>query len=60
MYNNNMFDSLRLSQGGGLNFSEKVSYNDDAVTLVIGIGGAGIDALRMFKKNVFEHIRPDN
>ena len=55
-----MFDSLRLSQGGGLNFSEKVSYNDDAVTLVIGIGGAGIDALRMFKKNVFEHIRPDN
>ena len=57
----NMFESLRLSAGGGLNASmEKVAQDENAATIAIGLGGTGVSALRMFKKTVFERVKQDN
>ncbi len=57
----NMFDSLRLSAGGGLNSAmEKVAQADNAATIAIGIGGTGLSAVRMFKKTVYERVKQDN
>ena len=57
----NMYESLRLSAGGGLNSSmEKVDQADNAATIAIGLGGTGLSALRMFKKAVYERVKQDN
>ncbi len=57
----NMYESLRLSAGGGLtSVCEKVSQNHNAATLVIGLGGTGKDAVRMVKKTIYERVRQDN
>ncbi len=57
----NMFDSLRLSAGGGLSSTlEKVAQAQNAATIAIGVGGTGLDAVRMFKKTVYERVKQDN
>lgn len=57
----NMYESLRLSAGGGLNSSmEKVAQATNAATIAIGIGGTGLSAVRMFKKTVYERVMQDN
>ncbi len=57
----NMYESLRLSAGGGLNTSlEKVAQATSTATIAIGIGGTGLSALRMFKKTVHERVKQDN
>ena len=59
--NENMFQSLRLSVGGGMNgVTQKVAQADNTVTLCIGVGGTGIDALRQIKKTVYERVEQDN
>ena len=57
----NMFESLRLGNGGGLNSAvEKVAQADNAATIAIGLGGTGKNALREFKKMVYERVKQDN
>ncbi len=57
----NMYDSLRISAGGGINCSfDKVEQATHTATIAIGIGGTGIDAVRMFKKTVYERVKQDN
>lgn len=57
----NMFETLRLSSGGGLNSSmEKVAQAKNAATIAIGLGGTGLSAIRMFKKTVYERVEQDN
>lgn len=59
--NKNMYESLRLSAGGGLNSSmEKVDQAAKTATIAIGLGGTGLSALRMFKKTVYERVKQDN
>lgn len=56
-----MFQSLRLGAGGGLNSSmEKVAQDKNTATIAIGLGGTGLDALRTFKKMVYERVKQDN
>lgn len=57
----NMFETLRMSSGGGLNSSmEKVAQAKNAATIAIGLGGTGLSAVRMFKKTVYERVEQDN
>lgn len=57
----NMFESLRLSAGGGLNSAmEKVAQAENTATIAIGIGGTGKDAIKEFKQMVYERVKQDN
>ena len=55
-----MYDSLRLASGGGLRgLTEKVKQAEDALSLVIGIGGTGFSALSRLRQEVYEQVEPD-
>ena len=55
-----MYDSLRLASGGGLRgLTEKVKQAEDALSLVIGIGGTGFSALSTLRQEVYEQVEPD-
>lgn len=59
--NNRMYNSLRLAAGGGINVAmKKARQASDSVTLAIGIGGTGIDALYALKKMVYDRVEPDH
>ena len=55
-----MYDGLLLSTGGGIITDIKKSAQQGEPTIIIGLGGTGIDALRVIKKKVYEQLIPDN
>ena len=55
-----MYRELLYSEGGGIiNSVERLSQGCD-INIAIGIGGTGIDCLRVIKRRVFETLRPDD
>ncbi len=55
-----MYEGLLLSTGGGIITDIKKSAYQGEPTIIIGLGGTGIDALRVIKKKVYEQLIPDN
>ena len=55
-----MYDGLLLSKDGGIITGIKKSVQQGEPTIIIGLGGTGIDALRVIKKKVYEQLIPDN
>ena len=55
-----MYDGLLLSKDGGIITDIKKSAQQGEPTIIIGLGGTGVDALRVIKKKVYEHLIPDN
>ena len=55
-----MYNALLLSEGGGIISQSSVSPQMGTACLMIGIGGTGLVALRRVKKEVFQHLDPDD
>ena len=55
-----MYNKLYLARGGGIiSEAQQAEQADDAVHLLIGLGGTGIDCLRTIKTQVYNRIKPD-
>ena len=55
-----MYNKLYLASGGGIvSEAQQAEQADDAVHLLIGLGGTGIDCLRTIKTQVYNRIKPD-
>lgn len=55
-----MYNKLYLARGGGIiSEAQQAEQADDAVHLLIGLGGTGIDCLRTIKAQVYNRIKPD-
>ena len=55
-----MYEGLLLSTGGGVITDREKSEQQGEPTIIIGLGGTGIDALKVVKKKVYEQLYPDN
>ena len=55
-----MYDGLLLSKDGGIITDIKKSAQQGEPTIIIGLGGTGVDALKVVKKKVYEQLIPDN
>ena len=55
-----MYEGLLLSTGGGIITDPKKSAQQGETTIIIGLGGTGIDALKVVKRKVYEQLIPDN
>lgn len=56
-----MFENLRISNNSGIKPAiHKACTRENTITICIGIGGTGIDALKKTKSLIYEKIRPDN
>ena len=55
-----MYNKLYLASGGGIvSEAQQAEQADDAVSLLIGLGGTGIACLRTIKTQVYNRIKPD-
>lgn len=53
-----VYRKLLLSHGGGIS---AIRYQaKDTVSIIIGLGGTGIDCIRAIKTQVYSYIKPDN
>ena len=52
--------SLNLSEGGGIFPKNDISLPEDAASVIIGIGGTGVAALKTLKKKVYTQLEPSN
>lgn len=55
-----MYNKLLIESGGGIIATSQMAKQDNAVTINIGLGGTGIDCLKMLKKEVYSRLCPDN
>ena len=55
-----MYEDLLLSTGGGIITDLKKSAQQGEPTIIIGLGGTGVDALKVVKRKVCEQLIPDN
>ena len=55
-----MYEDLLLSTGGGIITNLKKSAQQGAPTIIIGLGGTGIDALKVVKRKVYEQLIPQS
>ena len=56
-----MYSSLLLERGGGITCPKQLAEQArDTATLLIGLGGTGIDCLRTIKTKVHERLNPDD
>lgn len=55
-----MYNALLLSAGGGIISQSSVSKQIGSACVMIGIGGTGLAALRRVKKEVYQHLEPDD
>ena len=56
-----IYQTLSLASGGGiLSRSQRAAQAKNTATVLIGLGGTGIDALRTVKTQVHRHLLPDD
>ena len=55
-----MYEDLLLSTGGGISASLVKSAQQGDPTIIIALGGTGIEALKVVKKKVYEQLKPDD
>ena len=53
-----VYNDLLLSAGGGvMSTLEKADQQDDTATVLIGLGGTGVHALRTVKTQVYQRLK---
>ena len=55
-----MYQGLLLSAGGGILSPGQQAEQSECATIAIGLGGTGIECLRMLKSEVYSRVRPDD
>ncbi len=56
-----LYPQLLLNRGGGIvSDTSKADQSTGGATIAIGLGGTGVDCLKIFKKEVYNRIKADN
>ena len=56
-----IINNLALSMGGGIiSLKQQAKQADNTVSILIGLGGTGIDCIREIKTQVYSRIEPDD
>ena len=56
-----IINELALSRGGGIiSKNQQSQQTENTVSIIIGLGGTGIDCVREIKTQVYNRIKPDN
>lgn len=56
-----VYSNLLLSEGGGIIFPQQQGEQvKNTATILIGLGGTGLDCLKAIKATVKERLRPDD
>ena len=56
-----IYPKLSLSAGGGIiSYMQQAEQEKNTATLLIGLGGTGVDCIRTIKTQVYEHLKPDD
>ena len=56
-----IYESLSLAHGGGITpLLDKIEQSTREVSVIIGLGGTGIECIRSIKKMVYSRIKPDD
>lgn len=55
-----MYDKLLVTTGGGILNDAQLADQDGNATIIIGLGGTGVDCLRLLKRKVYTRLKPDN
>lgn len=55
-----MYQRLLFTAGGGIISPRQQAKQNEAATILIGLGGTGIDCLRVLKKEIFDRLQPDD
>lgn len=56
-----LYPQLLLRRGGGIvSDTSKADQAENGATIVIGLGGTGVDCLKNFKRQVYNRIKADN
>ena len=56
-----VYSKLLLSAGGGIvSTTQQAEQVKNTATVLIGLGGTGIDALRTIKTQVYSRLKADN
>ena len=55
-----MYQRLLSSAGGGILSPSQQAEQNPCATIAIGLGGTGVECLRMLKREVYGRIRPDD
>lgn len=55
-----MYQRLLSSAGGGILSPSQQAEQNPCATIAIGLGGTGVECLRMLKREVYSRVRPDD
>lgn len=56
-----VYSKLLLSAGGGIvSTMQQAEQEKNTATILIGLGGTGIDAIRTIKTQVYSRLKPDD
>ena len=55
-----MYNRLLLEQYGGIVSKNQMDEQANAATIAIGLGGTGIDCLRVLKRQIYSRMQPDD
>ena len=55
-----IINNLALSMGGGIiSLKQQAKQAENTVSILIGLGGTGVDCIREIKTQVYSRIEPD-
>ena len=61
MSESNLYSKLLLTTGGGIiSEQQQAEQERNTASVIIGLGGTGISAIRTLKTQVYERLKPDN
>ena len=55
-----MYNRLLLEQHGGIVSKNQMDEQANGATIAIGLGGTGIDCLRVLKRHIYSRLQPDD
>lgn len=55
-----MYNRLLLEQHGGIVSKNQMDEQANGATIAIGLGGTGIDCLRVLKRHIYTRLQPDD
>lgn len=55
-----MYNRLLLEQHGGIVSKNQMDEQANSATIAIGLGGTGIDCLRVLKRHIYSRLQPDD
>ena len=55
-----VYNRLLINEGGGVQDENQKAEQEDCLSICIGLGGTGRDAVRQLKKKVYKYLKSDD